>query len=367
MGGFLGFGGNDSPPPAPTFAAPPPPPEILHTIDEITGTETLPVTDPTTGDKTLVTRALPLSEQEQKWLDQAKSLMETSSGEFERLYDYGPQNIVDFTPYSNFIDTLSEERTEDLKRLLPNRDFTNFINSFKNARQAALNEQFEQQRGRLKADLDRSGWENSTASSELKAAMAAQEARARENLDVEATEYGQNLYDRDLARRSNEFQFAESGRASRMNDMQNKYLLNKEYKNSLEDQRQKAIEHQKMLYGIGESIVGAETRKKLSTMAPKLALAENQLTAQNQHNYYMADMQRQNLNYQNKLAEYNNQPPSFGQQLMTLGGQIGGAMFNSAPGTVAGQWGQKLFAPGAPSYPNESSVPASQVGNIRRK
>lgn len=353
------MGRSSSPPPAPIIAAPPPPPEILDSIDEITGTETVPVNDPTTGRRKLVTRSLPLSPEQKKWLDGAQSLMAKSIKEFNRLYNYGPQNVIDFIPYADIINTISNERSEDLRRLLPNRDFTEFVNNFKNARQTALDEQFQQQTGRLKADLDRSGWENSTAASELQAAMAAQQARAKEQLDVEAIEYGQNLHDRDLSRRAQEFQFAEAGRASRMSDMQNKYQLEKEYKNSLEDQRQKAIDHQKMLYGVGESIIGAETQKKLSTMAPRLALAQNQLAAQNQHNHYMADMQRQNTNYQNQLVQYNNQPPSFEQQLMTVGGQVAGAYFGSPSGAATlGQWGQNAAA--------RNSVPADQIGTIRR-
>lgn len=366
-------GGNDSPPAAPVIAAPPPPPEILDTIDEITGTETVTATDPATGKKKRITRSLPLSQEQQAILDRASQLMDTSIGEMNRLYTYGPQNIVDFAPFVETFNNLNAERTADMQRLTQIPDFTSYVNEFKTMQRDILNEEFETRANQLQEELNRTGYANSTASRELKSALAKQQSRANQQLGVDAMEYGQNLYDRDLGRRSQEFGFREATRQGREASARTAYGLEKEYKDSLEQQRQMALTHQKNLYGIGESIKGAHTAKQLQTMAPRLALAEFQATDQSQMNHYNAEVNRTMANYNMQMQNHNAQPPSFGQQLMTVGGQLAGAYLGGPGGAAAGgalanniQSNPPVSSSFANFSPQVNNIMRDQVGVIRR-
>ena len=49
------------------------------------------------------------------------------------------------------------------------------------------------------------------------------------------------------------------------------------------------------------------------------------------------------MNYQNELAAYNAQGPSFGEQLLGLGGQVAGAMLMGRPDSIAGRAGNAVL------------------------
>lgn len=132
-------------------------------------------------------------------------------------------------------------------------------------------------------------------------------------------------------------------RQGRLASAQNEYALQKEHEKDLQAQKEKALTHQERLYGIASSIRGADTNKAINTMAPHMALAEFQANNNNALNFYNADVNRLKGQYDMDLGAYKSRPPSFGQNLMTLGGMGLTGMLSAPRSSVLGGWGSKLF------------------------
>ena len=140
MCGFL-KSSSSSPPPAPFLPPPPPPQEIMDVIDEVSGSKTVTATDPVTGKKIRLIQALPRSPEEQALYEEAGRLMDTAISELKRLYDYDPRQLVDFKPFIDTINTLNQERSEDMQKLTQIPDFTSYVNDFKTMQRSILEQE----------------------------------------------------------------------------------------------------------------------------------------------------------------------------------------------------------------------------------
>ena len=105
--------GNDDPPPPPYIPPPPPPQEILDVIDEVTGTQTITVTG-SDGKKRRMIQKLPRTQEEEALNQEAGRLMDKAIGEMKRLYDYDPSQLVHYAPFVDVINSLNQERSEDM-------------------------------------------------------------------------------------------------------------------------------------------------------------------------------------------------------------------------------------------------------------
>jgi|GEM_PF-2397956 len=332
--------GSDAPE-SPQLAKPPAPQEMLDVMDELTGTKTVTATDPVTGKKVRLIQQLPRSKEEQALYDEAGVLMDKAIGEMKRLYDYDPSQIVNYAPFVNTLNALNQERTEDMAKLTQIPDFTRYVDEFKGMQKTILDEEFARRGNELQEGLNRKGYGNSTGSAEMKAALAKEQSMANQKSNVDALTYAQQLEAQDLARRTQEYGLREATREGRLASARAEYGLQKEYAQSLENQRDKALQHQANLFQTGANIRGADTNKKMSTMAPNLALAEFTAKNNNALNYYNADVNRIKSQYDMDLAEHNSQPPSFGQMALGLGTTLGSAYLMGGGGL--GGFGSSFF------------------------
>lgn len=314
------FGGSDSSPPQ--LPSPPPEQEMLDVIDEVNGVQSIVVTDAVTGKKRRLIQKLPRSAEDQALFDQAGTLMTRAIQEAQRLYDYNPNQIVDYAPFVQAINQIQSERQADLTALAQLPNFAEEMTRFKEMQQTVLDDAYARQQNAQQEALNRMGYgQGSTASQEFNALLSSEKAKADQRLGVEAEQYGRDLRRQDLADRTSLYNLREAGRQGEMTGLQANYALQKDRQRDLENQRDRALAHNRDLLNIGSAIRGADTAQRAASLAPQLQFAEWQ--ARNS----MA-LQRHQAETQRVLGQYQlerSRPPSFGDALLNFGGRLAGS------------------------------------------
>jgi hypothetical protein len=333
---------DDDPPQTPYIPPVPQPQEMMDVIDEITGTQTVTVTG-SDGKKRHMIQKLPRTSEEEALYQEAGQLMERAIGEMKRLYDYDPSQLVHYAPFVDVINSLNNERSEDMAELTKFPDFNGYVRDFKDMQKSVIDEEYKRESNRLEESLAHKGLADSTTGSEERNLLTRHAITARQRAGVEAQMYGEQLKGADLANRTNAFNLTEATRQGRLSAAATQYELQKDYAVQVESQRDKALTHQSHLYNVAGGIRGADTNKAMATMAPNMALAEFNTSNNNALNYYNADVNRITKQYGMELDAHKAKSPGFGQNLLHLGGMAGMAMLGAPSSSVLGGWGQKLF------------------------
>ena len=331
----MSFGGDDSPPPAPYYPPMPPKEELLDVIDHVTGTQAITVVG-ADGKKKRVIERLPRTPEEQRLYDEAGDLMNKAIVEIKRLSDYDPAAVVDFAPFVDVMNTLNAERQADMAELSRLPDFNQYVSDFKSMGNTILQEEFKKQENETYEYLSRRGYGDSTAAIEMRNALGYQKAKALEEHNVNATMYGEQLKTADLANRMNTYGFREQGRMGQLQNAQAEHNLKLGQYDQSNAMRQQALQNQSGLFNIGSSIRGEDANKAMATRAPELAntiFQQSNMDSLNRHNAQIGQI---NSQYQNQLASYNSQRPSFGDTMLQLGGMGVGAYFGGPMGAMMG-------------------------------
>ncbi len=336
--------GDDSPDP-PQLPKPPKPEEMMDVIDEITGTQAITVTG-SDGKKRRLIQKLPRTKEEESLYQEAGRLMDKAIGEMKRLYDYDPRQLVHYASYVEVLNTLNQERSQDMEELTKFPDFNGYVQEFKDMQKSIIDEEYARANNMLEEKLAHSGLADSTIGREERNLLTRNAATARQRASVEAQMAGEQAKSADLVNRTNAYNLKESTRQGRLATAATEYELQKDYAAQLEGQRDKALAHQSNLYNVAAGIREAENNKTMSTMAPNMALAEFGARNNNALNYYNADVGRLTKQYDMELAAHKTQPPGFGQSLLNFGGMVGMGMLGAPSSSVLGGWGSKLFGTG---------------------
>ena len=328
------FGDND-PPSAPYIPPPPPPQEMLDVIDEITGTQTITVVG-ADGKKRRLIQKLPRTAEEEALYQEAGQLMNKAIGEMKRLYDYDPGQLVHYGDFVNVLNSLNQEREQDMAALTEFPDFNGYVEEFKGMQKSIIDEEYRRESNRMEETLAHKGLGDSTVGREERNLLTHHAATARQRASVEAQMYGEQLKGADLENRTNAFNLREATRQGRLSDAATQYQMEKDYAAQLGEQRDKALAHQSNLYNVAAGIRGADTNKAMGTMAPNMALAEFGALNNNALNYYNANVNRITQQYGMDMAAHKARPPSFGQNLLHLGGMGIGAYMGGSMGMMAG-------------------------------
>ena len=330
------FGGNDSSP-TPQLPSPPPEQEMLDVIDEVNGVQSIVATDAATGKRRRIIQRLPRSPEDQALFDEAGTLMTRAIEESRRLYDYDPSQILDFAPFVTEINRLNTERQGDLAALAHIPDFAQEMNQFKGMQQTILDDAYTRQQNTQQESLNRMGYgHGSTASQELNAVLASERAKAEQRVGVESELYGRDLRRQDMADRSNLYGLREAGRQGQLSDLQARYGLQKDRQRDLENQRDRALNHNQNLLNIGSAIRGADTAQHAASMAPQLQFADWQARNNMAMQRHQAETNRILGQHQLNRADEANQQPGFGSTMLGLGGTVAGAYFGGPMGAMMG-------------------------------
>ncbi len=236
---------------------PKPPAEkpFIDFMDQIAGVKLVDATDPVTGKKMRVVQRLPRSKEDQQFYDLAGQLLGRAMKEMGTLYQNDPQQIVHFAPFVEAINVLNQERGGDIARLTNLPDFTRYVDEFKDMQFTLLDDAFKRQENAQQETLNRSGYgHGSTASAEFKAALASERALADQQVGLQAREFAEGLYDRDLSRRTGEYGLRENTRQNRFADLQARFGLQKDYAGQLIGQEDRQMGHKGALFDVGNKI-----------------------------------------------------------------------------------------------------------------
>lgn len=350
--------GNDNPPAAPRISAPPPAPEILDTIDEITGTQTVTVVGDD-GKKRRVTQRLPRTEEEQRRFESGERLMGNALRNIQQLYQYNPESAVNYAPIIETFANLNRDRMRDLSQIADLGNIEEDVQNFKEMQRTVIDEEFTRMNRSAEEALAHSGRGSGTYAAERRTAMARNEAMARQRAGVEATMYGEDLAARKLSRNADAFNLREMGRQGQFDEAQMRYGLAKDHEADMERRRQAAIQENQGLYDIGAGIVGQDLSKAMAGNTSGDALNMFNAQASDSMNRYNADVNRQMANYKMQMDEYNARAPSFGETAMNLVGRGVGAYVSGGMGEMGRQAG------GASSFSNWNRYNMNSVGRMR--
>jgi len=236
---------------------PKPPAEkpFIDFMDHIAGVKLVDATDPVTGKKMRVIQRLPRSKEDQQFYDLAGQLLGRAMQEMGNLYQNDPSQVVHFAPFIEAINVLNQERGEDIAKLTNLPDFTRYVDEFKDMQYTVLDDAYKRQENVQQEALNRSGYgHGSTASAEFKAALASERALAEQGVGLQAREFAEGLYDRDLSRRTEEYGLRENTRQNRLADLQARFGLQKDYAGQLIGQEDRQMGHKGALFEIGNKV-----------------------------------------------------------------------------------------------------------------
>lgn len=339
MCGFLG--GDDTPEPV---KLPPPPPreEMMDVIDKISGVQSLVVND-SNGKKRRVIERLPRTPEEQAFFKTGEELMSKSLKNIKELYQYRPQDAVNFQPFIDTFANLNKERQRDLAQIADFGDIAQQVTDYKQMNSTLLEEEMARRNRATEENFAHRGISDSTAATEYRTSMARNADLARMQNNVNADIYGQDLATKRLATNAAAFGLREQGRQGQLQGAETGYNLAQQQQQDLETRRKAAIAENMNLFGVGAGLRGEDQNKAIMSRAPELANNTFAMMNADSLNRYNADIGRQNMNYQNELAAYNARPQSFGDKMLSLGGMGLGAMGFSSPTSLFGRAGNAAF------------------------
>lgn len=280
------------------IAPPPSAPEIMDVIDEITGTQSIVVTGPD-GKKRRVVQRLPRTPQEEAFYRQGEELMARA---IKNIQDLDSGSWDNFSPFIQAFANLNEEQAQDLSKIADFGNIQQDIDNFRNMQTSLLEDQFRRQNNQLESDLARKGRSSGSYGQERRARNDYYQNLARQQNEINALQYGEDLANQRLGRNLTAYQARQQGRENRLREAETAYGL-----------KQHQLEENIRQLGIGASLTGQDLARALSTRAPELANQTFAMQSADQLNRYNSEINRQNLNYANQLARYNMSPPTFGE------------------------------------------------------
>lgn len=322
--------------------APPSAQDIMDVIDELAGVQTIIAKGPN-GKKRRVVQRLPRTPQEQAFFRQGEQLMSRAIKNIQQLQKYDPSSVVDFKPVVQAFANLNQEQERDLAQIADFGNIEQDVANFKQMQSNLLEDQFMRQRNQLETDLSRQGRSRGSYGAEVRARNDYYENLARQQNEINATQYGEDLAAQRLNRNLTAYEARQRGRENRLNAAQTEYGLRQQQLQDLENRRQFAINENMNQFGLGANLTGQDLARAMSSRAPELANQTFALQNADQLARYNADVNRQQIDYGNQLSRYNSRAPSFGEAVGSAGGTLLGASLTAPSGSIAGRIGNKLF------------------------
>lgn len=331
-----------SPPPTPQLPQQPKEEELMDFIDEIAGTQSITTIGPD-GRKKRITQRI-LTPQEKALIGKAENLMNMAVNNIETLYKYDPAAIVDYQPFIQAFSRINNERMNELSRIGDFADIANKVENFRQLNNEIVNRNLVASERRMEYDLARSGRAGGSYAAAARAEFEREKALAKQQADVTANMYGEDLAMRQLGREKEIFGLNEAQRQAQLQEAQLGYDLEKQKLADAELLRQNAIQENMNLLGIGQNIKAAENDKaKLASYNNQIANQMFATQAQNSNQRYLNEMGRIQNQYGMDLARYNSTPASFGQKLTDVGlkalGDYIGAKTGGGISTLANKFG----------------------------
>lgn len=336
------FWGGDDAPPTPQYVAPPAQEEIMDFFDEISGVQSITVVGPN-GKKQRRTQRMPRTPEEEQLFKLGEDLTKKSIDNLISLYQYNPENVINFEPLLRTFANLNDERAAALGQVANIGNIREDIQAFRDMQTSLDDDMFMRQNRAMEENLGRKGLSDSYAGQEARAFAGRNENLYRKQSEFNANLYGEELAKKRLDRNAEAFALDETGRAGRLTAAQAEFQLRKDQQAEIENKRQTAIGENMNLLKVGSGITGQDLNKALASNAPQLANQTFQMQNADSLQRYTAGVTAQNAAYDRQRHAYDNRPPSFMDLALQGGGAIGGAMLTGAPGSLGNRLGSKIF------------------------
>lgn len=315
--------------------------ELMDVFDHITGVETIKVKG-ANGKEQLVTKRIQRSLEEQEKFTMLGKTIKRSFQALRKMSNYNPLAVVDYAPFLNVINTVNQNRKNDMEQLSNLSDFDSYVKKFKETGNTIIQNEFQKAENENNAYLADSGYSNSSAAIAMRNSLVSEKAKALAQNDLSGNLYGEQLKAADQTNRRNEFEFRELGRQGLLQSAEYEHQLKNQQFNQRNAERQQYLQNQTNLWGLADSVVDRDQRY---AMASQLGALSNQITQQtnaNKINAYSAEAGAINTANQIDQQAYVNRGPSFGEAVLGLGmtglgayggsylGAMGNAMGNQA-------------------------------------
>lgn len=332
------FGSNSNKNIPQPFAPPPPPQkeEIDDVFDYIRGVQAITVTDEK-GKKRQEIRELPKTPEETQLFQLGYRLIGDSLKNLETLQKYDPGAVVDFKPLVNAFAQAGNERLGDLARVANLGDIQKITDSVRAMQNTLIDEEFRTIRRDMGEDLAHRGLDNSTFAAESNAALAKQQALARQQGDIVAQSYGEDLADQRFARNITGYDLREQGRQGSLDTARLNYDLQQQQQQDLENMRQTSLQENTNLFGLGAGLKDRNIELAVGSQAPALS----QQNYQNRLSAYGAQNQAQGQYFNNQMAAFKARGPSNRDKMMGLIGTVAGSSIGGGGFGGGYNWGKQ--------------------------
>jgi hypothetical protein len=311
-------------------------------FDEISNVQMITVTGPD-GKKRRVKKRLPGTPEEERRIQIAGQMVDNTIKNIIDLSQFDLESVVSFQPIIDIFSDINDERLADLEQVANLGNLRQDVQAFRDMQTARDDDMFMRQNRAMEENLGRKGLSNSYAGQEARAFAQRNENLYRQESDIRAQEYGENLANTRLQRNAQAYGLNETGRNARLAAANTEYQLRREQVEDIERKRQRAIQENMNMLNIGSGIIGNDLNKSLSSNVDQLANDTFRMQSTDSLNRYTADVNARNAAYDRQLAAYNARPPSFTDLAIRGLGNFGGAMLTASPNSMAGRIGKRIF------------------------
>ncbi|WP_192483161.1 MULTISPECIES: hypothetical protein [Cysteiniphilum] len=312
----------DDPPAPPEIPEAPTPElkmeEMIDVIDEIAGVQSI-FTTGADGKKQRVISRLPRTPEEDQFYSQAGTLISSALGNLNALYQREPEAIADYQPVINAFASLDDERIRDLSTVGNLGNIEQEIDSFRQIQNNLVNEEIRRINIDQENNLAQRGHFSSSAGNDLRAQLAREEVLARQQADLNARAYGEDLADQRLNRQLQGYGLRETDRQQRLSQAVTANDLKRQRIADSNAQTQSLINNNLAQLQTGLNLRGIDQNVAMGSQAPGLALDQfnAQQNAINQN--YNNALNRANLTYGQQLEQFNARGPTAQQSAANLG------------------------------------------------
>ncbi len=278
--------------------------ELIDVIDEVAGTKTVTVTD-ASGKKKRVVSRLPRTEKEEQYYQQAQGLIGNALKNLSELFKNKPETVVEFKPVIDTFARLNEERVNDLAKRPGLEGINQYVNEFRDYQRNILNDVFSQHRMQQESQLAQSGHYNSTAGQAHRAYMAKQEALARQQADINARTYGEDIMAKRQQNFDTDYAARERARNSQLEQSLQQYTLAQQQKLDLERNKEQQIKAQLNQLQTGYALTGQDLQNAMNSKSAELGLGHSQGMANSAFQQATLNNQLKQNQFQNELSLQN--------------------------------------------------------------
>ncbi|WP_440682146.1 hypothetical protein [Cysteiniphilum halobium] len=278
--------------------------ELLDVIDEIAGTQTVTVKGEN-GKRMRKISRLPRTDQEEQYYQQGQNLIGKALNNLSQLFENKPEAVVDFKPVIDTFAKLNDERVADLAKRPGLEGINQYVNEFRDYQRNILDDVFTQHKMQQESQLAQSGHYNSTAGHAHRAYMAKQEGLARQQADINARTYGEDIMAKRQQNFNTEYAANEQARKGQLDQALQQYTLAQQQKQDKDTNNAMQLQNALNQLQTGYTLTGQDLQKAMASKSAELGLKHSTGIADSAFKQASLNNQMKQQQFQNELNAQN--------------------------------------------------------------